>query len=443
MLDKAVVMLLLTALVFTALAHGAVEPWSLALFELVTLALILLWGIKLALFGRFQVRIPPAALGLTALAAIGLVQSIAFEGGTGSISSLSFNVEATRSSVLALTCLLVCFLVGANFLITRDRLRTVAHFLVVFGFLMAVFGLLQHFGWNGKFYWLRRNHYGASPFGPFVNHNHFAGFMEMLLPVPVALVITRGVRGAVRLFYGFAAAIMGIAILASLSRGGIVSLLAGLVFLAVTASRLRNLVALAAIAAAMAIGVLWIGTDPIVNRIAGQPGKSGDTLFTSRGWIWRDTAAVIAANPIIGVGMGAFQTAYPIYSKSDGSLVVGQAHNDYLQVLADFGIAGLAATAWFIVSVARAFKYGIKSRDRLLAGLALGGGAGIFAMLVHSVFDFNLQIPSNALLFLVLSAVVSHIGGSLAMRRTEKSNEPVRNYGFHPAGKLSGSGSIG
>src|SRR5262249_17761740 len=158
-------------------------------------------------------------------------------------------------------------------------------------------------------------------------------------------------------------------------------------------------------------GVLWVGVDPVVNRIAGQSEKA-ETFFTSRGWLWRDTAAVIQANPLFGVGMGAFQTAYPIYSKSDGSLQVAQAHNDYLQILADFGVAGFAAAAWFLVSIGRAFKYGIRSRDRLLAGMALGGGAGIFAMLVHSLFDFNLQIPSNALLFLLLAAVVSHIGGS-------------------------------
>jgi O-antigen ligase len=141
--------------------------------------------------------------------------------------------------------------------------------------------------------------------------------------------------------------------------------------------------------------------------------------------------------------MGAFQTAYPIYSKSDGALQVEQAHNDYLQVLADFGVAGLAAAAWFIVSIGRAFKYGIRSRDRMLAGLALGGGAGIFAMLVHSLFDFNLQIPSNALLFLLLAAVVSHVGGSVARARVRRGQEGERNHRIEPAPRLGGTVSIG
>ena len=438
MLDKAIAILLLAALVFTVLAHGAVEPWSIALFEFAALGLILLWGIKAAAAGRFQIRVSQAALAFAALVAIGLIQSVAFGDGSGRISSLSFDVEATRSSVLALSCLLICFLVASNFFVTRDRLRALAHFLVIFGFCMAVFGLVQHFAWNGRFYWLRTNHYGASPFGPFVNHNHFAGFMDLLMPVPAALVITRGVRGETRLFYGFAAAIMGIATIASLSRGGIVSLLGGLVFLAVMGSRLKGAGAVAAVAGVIAIGVLWVGLDPVVNRIAGQADKGGETFFTSRGWLWRDTASLIQANPILGVGMGAFQTAYPIYSKSDGALQVGQSHNDYLQVLADFGVAGMAAAAWFIVSIGRAFRFGIKSRDRLLAGLALGGGAGIFAMLVHSLFDFNLQIPSNALLFLLLTAVVSHIGGSVATARAERGQELPLNHSVDRSRRLSG-----
>src|SRR5260370_25628792 len=101
-----------------------------------------------------------------------------------------------------------------------------------------------------------------------------------------------------------------------------VSLAGGLVFLAVMSSRLKNIAAVAAVAAAIGIGVLWIGFDPVVNRIAGQPDKSSDTFFTSRGWVWRDTAALIAANPGLGVGMRPLQTAYPTYSKRDRSLVV-------------------------------------------------------------------------------------------------------------------------
>jgi O-antigen ligase len=134
---------------------------------------------------------------------------------------------------------------------------------------------------------------------------------------------------------------------------------------------------------------------------------------------------MIGANPFIGVGLGAYETAYPIYSKDDGAIVLGKsfavdrAHNDYLQVLADCGLVGAVLAVWFIVLIFQAVARGRQSRDPLCRALAIGGGAGIFGLLVHSVFDFNLQIPSNALLFLLLTAAVSQAGAKVSATARE------------------------
>ena len=122
---------------------------------------------------------------------------------------------------------------------------------------------------------------------------------------------------------------------------------------------------------------------------------------------------MIRANPVLGVGIGAYETAFPIYSESDGSLRVPQAHNDYLQVIADAGVVGGVLAIWFIAAIFRTVSRGMHSRDPLMAALALGSGGGIFAILVHSIFDFNLQVPSNALLFLLLVAVASSVAASV------------------------------
>jgi O-antigen ligase len=126
---------------------------------------------------------------------------------------------------------------------------------------------------------------------------------------------------------------------------------------------------------------------------------------------------MIRANPLLGVGLGAYDTAFSIYSQSDGSIRVPQAHNDYLQVVADCGIVGGLIALWFIVLAFRAVARGAQSHDPIYSGLAIGTGAGLFGILVHSVFDFNLQLPSNALLFLLLSAVAVRVG--TAARATE------------------------
>ena len=447
-LDKAIFIGLIVAIIFTALAHGAVEAWAVAIFELMMVALVLMWGAKVLIDKQLAVRVPKTALPLAALLIFVFVQSLAFTASDGRRLSLSTDVEATRVVALVLLFLLVAFVIAANFFTSYNRVRAVAAILTAYGLAMAIFALAQHFTWNGRFYWLRQAGAGVtSPFGPFVNHNHFAGYMEMLAPLPFAMVITRAAKRDARLFHLFAATMMVVAAVASLSRGGMISLAAELVFLALMSIRkdeprrsvarsLQSVALVGLIVAAISAGVYWTGPERVLNRVTRTNLVSEDpkaeTFFASRGWIWRDTLAMISANPITGVGFGAYETAYPLYSKADvvnsagASYSVDRAHNDYLQTLADCGIIGGAIIAWFIVSLFRAVARGAKSRDPLLRAFALGGGAGLFGLLTHSLFDFNLQLPSNALLFLLLAAIVSHIGTvttESARRPVEKVNE--------------------
>src|SRR5205823_976999 len=150
---------------------------------------------------------------------------------------LSIDVEATRYAVTVLFFLAFAFVAAANFLVTRERLLSLANVLTVFGAVLAAFALVQHFAWDGRFYWLRPT--SAAVFGPFVNRNHFAGYMAMLMPVPLALIL-HVVRGQARLLYGFAAALMGTAAIASSSRSGAISLAASMVFMTVLNRRSRR-----------------------------------------------------------------------------------------------------------------------------------------------------------------------------------------------------------
>lgn len=425
LLDKAIVCGLLAAVVFTTLALGTVEAWSVAIFELIVVVLMLLWAAKVIVEKRLEIRIPPAALPLGALLLVGLAQSIALTGSSGQTSSLSMDVEATRGAVAVIFFMFLSFLIAANFFDTPQRLRTLANFLIIFGLALAVFALVQHFTWEGKLYWVRSaTSAGAGTGGPFVNRNHFAGYMEMLIPIPVALALSRATRGETRVFYGFAAAIMSIAEAASLSRGGMVSLAAGLLFLAaITAWRsrekshperkssfsLRPAFLIVVMLVAIAAGVVWVGADfDILRRITHDPLTT--SMATDRRGVWGDTLTIIGAHPILGIGLGAFETIYPIYGRGDGTFVIQFAHNDYLQVLSDGGIVGGAIALWFIIVIARAVMQVTRSADPFLRALGLGSAAGVFALLVHSLFDFNLQIPSNALLFLLLAAIVSRAG---------------------------------
>lgn len=425
-LDSVIAVGLVVAVVFTALAHGAVEPWSVAVFELLVIALLLLWGISIVVTGRLRIYLPATVWPLLALLALGLTQSVVVRDAAGARLSLSKDVEATRMVVLLLFCLIAACVIAVNFFNRRERLKALLNFLVIYGLALAVFGLIQHFAWNGKLYWLRPLTVAASsPFGPFVNHNHFAGYLEMLAPLPVALIVTGAVSRGRRLFYLFAAAMMGLAVVASLSRAGMLSLGAAMLLLLAlsfrfrpqpgrlqfAASRLGSAGAVIVVSLAILAGIFWIGADPVIDRVtvgklAGAEAGT-ETFHSSRGWIWQDTVRMVSASPVLGVGLGAFQTAWPNYSEADGALIVDKAHNDYLQLLAETGFIGGLLALWFIITIFRLVAQGLQSRDPLLIATALGSAAGITAMLVHSFFDFNLQLPSNSLLFLLLTATAT------------------------------------
>jgi O-antigen ligase len=444
-LGKLIVIGLFLLMVFSVLVFGTVDPWSIAIFNVAIVVLLFLWAIRCVVERRLQISLPATALPLALLFIYGILQGITLKDQTGKVSSLSMDVEATWLAVEMLGALLIAFLIAATCLNGQDRLIWIKYFLICFGFALALFGLIQHFAWNGKFYWFVNSTVPvSSPFGPFVNHNHFAGYLEMIVPIPFALILTRAVRSELSLIYGFVGIIMSIAVIVSLSRSGMISLICGLVFVFLFSLRskilrddssssitlfLSRMVAAAVLIVTIGAGIWWVGGDSVIKRVemtdlsteVANTNTGNKTFYQSRGWIWRDTAAMIRDKWATGVGLGAYQTAYPIYSRQDGSLIVGQAHNDYLQVLADGGLVGAVLALLFIILLFVDIVRATAHRNRVMAGLALGCGGGIFAMLVHSLFDFNLQIPSNALLFLVLTAVVYIIGRSAMNDRVSES----------------------
>src|SRR5262245_38586302 len=441
-----------------ALAFGAVEPWSLATLGLSIIALLVLWGIKGLVDRRLEIIAPSTAPPLVALTLLGVLQGITITDSAGKRFSISLDAEATRLATEVLLILLIAFLLSANFLAKAPALNWLRNFLIFFGLALSVFGLIQRFTCNGKYYWMiEPSLQPPSPFGPFVNHNNFAGYVEMIAPIPVALILRRAVRGEWALLYGFAAAMMGLAVVMSLSRGGMISLVAELMFVVafgfkgsrewgvgsrewgmgkrkspipipLAASRAGAIIVMVFTIGA---GIWWIGADPVIRRIEKSELASksmdagrGETFFRSRGWIWRDTAAMIRDRWALGVGIGAYQTAYPIYSSHDGSLLVGQAHNDYLQIMADAGVFGAVIALWFIFLVARDTVRASRHVSRVMSGTALGAAGGMFALFVHSLFDFNFQIPSNALLFLVLTSVVSRIASEANVGASSPQSAP-------------------
>ncbi len=422
----------LTVIVGTALAGGIVTPWSKALLAIGLLVLTVLFVVKGLHDRHLKIIVPALAWPLLAAIGLAIVQSLAWTSATGIRQSLSLDVEATRGVLFVFVLMLLWLLLSANLVKTKEDFSALTKFLVSYGLILAFAALVLALAWQQNLDWLRPVE-GGSPFGTFVNRNHFAGYMELLLPVPIALLITHRATLENHVFYVFAAVMMGVALCFSLSRGGLISLCAQLIFLVSLRSQMRvarqqggkstrlfQWAGVTAIFLLIVAGIIAMGAEPLIFRLAGSD------FETDRGAIWADSWRVFRAHPLLGTGWGTFETSFPLYANDNGLNIASEAHNDYLQVLADAGLIGFGILLWFLIVLVRQLSWGLKSSSPQTAALVLASATGLFGLLVHSLFDFNLQLPSHALLFLLYSAISSHLA-LLAQRTVQAatSNEVV------------------
>src|SRR6202521_2430547 len=248
---------------FAVLAHGAVEPWSEAVLEVGAAALLLLWAWRASVGGEFKVVWTPLLwplLGLWGVAAMQLALRI---------TAYPF---LTRIELLKYSALLSLFFLSVQSFRTREQWHGFVWFLLTLGFAVSLFAILQHFTFNGKLYWVRELRYGGIPFGPYVNRNHFAGLMELLIPQGLAILILRAEqRDQLPLVALFTLLPIGAVFLAA-SRGGIVSVLAEIALLAVVVALRRTgkkeLLTAVAVVILGAVVVSWLGIGAALERFA-------------------------------------------------------------------------------------------------------------------------------------------------------------------------------
>jgi O-antigen ligase len=235
--------------------------------------------------------------------------------------------------------------------------------------------------------------------------------MEMTLCLPLGLMFVGAVGKDRRLLYVTAIALMGVALLLSGSRGGFISLLAAVFFLVILTSKTKNYnqfmlkIGLAVLLIATIVGgSILIGGESSLTRFADA--TTSQDYSTSRVHIWSVTLKVIVNYLPFGAGLGAFGVAYTPYDSLNGLERVEQAHNDYLEVLANAGIVGLIIGAFFIYQLFRTGLENAKTSNTFRRGACLGALAGCFAIFVHSLFDFVLHTTAVTMLFLTLVSLV-------------------------------------
>jgi len=360
---------------------------------------------------------------------------------------ITFNKRATTEAVIALSIVFGYLLVVLSVINSQKRLRWMINGLMAIGFIIAVLLTLNRFSSDqGDLLG------GQWPLGFNFWELVYPGFLEMIFPLPLAMIFGGGARRDQSLLYGFAAVAIGVALVTSRSSGSafvIVLEFVALGLLIVTQRRspagtglarfgkVWLIVGMAAIVGAIFAGVIWTATRPVTQVIAtdvadelqGLSALQGDVsgrTQLSRVVIWRTTLNLIADYPLLGVGLGAFPTAYTKYDPAGGFLEVNAVHNDYLQLLSETGVVGGILGVLFLVYLVSVSIQALKSRSSLSRSVAVGATVGGFGILAHSLVDFYLQSLMNALLF---SALIAFL---LTIQRWEQ-NSPHREAHRRPA----------
>ena len=348
---------------------------------------------------------------------------------------VSIDGAATARAIVLLSAF-VLLLGGLTRILNLTGARRLVTALVVFGAALALAGIVQravlgdHAYGGMKIYgfWQPRSLL-TTPFGPFVNRNHFAGWMLMAAPLAMGLALGWGERARRRAGSGWRNAllrlgthqvgqaqlaalalfVMAVALLMTRSRSGLGGLVAATLIAATVVSRRAGsrragLWVAASLVLLLGAAFVWAGAD-VADRVA-----AGGSSLDLRRRIWHDSAAVLRAFPLAGTGLNTFGAAMLSYQTPPREMHFQEAHNDYLQVLVEGGLLvalpALGAVAALAVAIARRFRAG--RDDGMTSWLRVGAVTGLSAIALQSTVEFSLQLPGNAVLCVVLMAIAIH-----------------------------------
>ena len=451
--------LFLGTLIFAPLAFGTVEIWSYLIMELLvcTSAILLFISVgkkkyyqvpglrPLALVNAFillqLIPLPGSIVNLLSPNTYAIYQNAALIAGDNIWMPLSIYPRATFMELLRFSTYVLFYVVSVQFLTDRKYLKTTVAVVTWLAALLALLGIVEFITENldyplphNKLFWLRDLTQGGTPRGPYVNRNHYAGFLEMIFPLALAMFLSyrpqirrlsvrkqivdffTGKQVHQHFFYGTAAILIATGILLSLSRGGILSLSISMIFFAgILIFRAKQKKAGFFISLIVAVVLVLTGSsgwDAIFKRFESLHAQTG-LLYDSRLIIWQDVVNVIREFPLTGTGAGTLEKIYPAFRTFPGDDILEHAHNDYLEFFATGGIVLTALMGWCLLAVLySAISSFIRRREPFSVLLFTGSLTATCAILIHSIVDFNMQVGANDLYFFLVMALAVTAGNT-------------------------------
>ena len=444
---KVIVALVTVIPIVSAIAYGAVDALALGVLFILAALIFVLWIIDAFKSGKFAYSGDSIQIPVIGLIVIASVQLLPIAGADPSVPPLAVSAArtltvepyATRFFLIQAFVYLIFFSAALVYVPGGRRLKRIATTIVVFGTALAFFGILQRLSMPDSIYGLRETPQ-AIPFGPYVNQHHFAALMLMTSGIALGLLLGSGTGRERKIFVALAAGIMGMAIVFTGSRGGLMSYVFVVTFTAAASfvrkrssardedeqidRRNRNILVAGAAAGLVVLilgSVLFLGGQDALLRGVGLQYSEGD-ITSGRLHFWQVALKIFQENPVLGSGLNSFGVAFSQIDTWNGRFRVENAHNDYVQMLADGGILGFACVAAFVFLLVRKGIRSIASQtDGMRRSIITGAMAGCVGILVHSFLDFPLRTPANAFLFLLL--VVMIVGNSVTGRRRRATAE--------------------
>jgi O-antigen ligase len=421
--ERGILVLVLGVLIFTPLAFGgrpqpaagsigdfvAGDPFLIA--EWLALAATGLWLARIWLNPGQRLLWPPICWAVLGFAVYAIIRY------------LTADIEyVARQEMIRVLVYAFLFFVILNNLHRQDFVQAISLTLVFLGMAISLYAVFQFLTGSDRV-WHLTSGYGKRGSGTYISPNHLGGFLEMILPLGLAYMMAGRAKPLVKVLLGYASLVMMAGIGVTLSRGSWVSTAGGLlvlfgVLLFHRSHRLPALVMLVMLAGA---GFYFLKQSNFIQARLKQLVEQKSAAAEGRTDIWPPAIKVWKQNVWWGAGPAHFDYRFRQYRPETLQARPDRAHNDFLNTLVDWGVAGaaLVVSAWILLGfgVVKTWRFvrntprdlGEKKNSNKFA-FVLGATAGLVAILIHSTVDFNMHIPANAIVAISLMALLtSHL----------------------------------
>jgi O-antigen ligase len=409
--ERGILALVLAVLVFAPLAMGAVDAWAFLVVQGLTIAVMLVWVLRIWISPKPQLLWPPICWVVLVFTLYAVARYL----------TADIEYVARQELIQVLICAFLFFAIVNN--LYRQEFSQVISFTLIFLAMGISCYTVYQFLTHSNRVWNFTSPYAGRASGTYISPNNLAGFLEMLLPLAVAYILVGRMKPVTRILLGYAALVMFAGMAVTFSRGGWAACgIALLVLLGILIFHRQHripafLLLIVLLGGGAIFAAKYLTKTVTYARRVDETLNNGRVDLNFRRDMWLAAAQMWRDNFWWGAGPAHYDYRFRQYRSEHMQMRPDRAHNDYLNLLADWGTAGgmvvLAGMTVFAAGLLQTRRHVRRAENQFSSGMSnrfaffLGAAAGLFALALHSAVDFNLHIPANAILGVTLLALLS------------------------------------